>query len=120
MQSRNLICWLSFVLMASASAVALANDHDAGISLGAGVGVEADVGVDANIGGARVQGMTGADADAGGEVNANTGDRPRGAAPITRAREKMRSLFRGRGDSSVSGGAQGEVSGSGQFGTSID
>ena len=112
MQSRNLICWLSFVLMASASAVALANDHDAGISLGAGAR--------GNVDSRPVQGMTGADADAGGDVNANTGDRPRGAAPITRAREKMRSLFRGRGDSSVSGSAQGEVSGSGQFGTSID
>ncbi len=132
MQSRNSIRWLSFVLMTSASAAAFANDHDAGLSLGAGVGVGAGVSSGAGIGvdlgaGARgnvegrpVQGMTGADADAGGEVNANTGDRPGGAAPITRAREKMRSLFRGRGDSSVSGGAQGEVSGSGQFGTSID
>ena len=111
MRSRNSIRWLLFVLATSASAAVFADhslgDADAGAK--AGVSLDADVGASGNIEGAAIQGMTGAEAEASGDVNANTGDRPRGA--VTRAREKVRNLFRGRGNSSVSGSTEGEISG---------
>ena len=114
MQSRNSIRWLLFVLATFASAAVFA-DNSPG---------DANASVSGNVEGAAVQGMTGADAEASGDVNANTGDHPRGAAPMTRAREKIRNLFRGRSDSSVSGSTEGEISGwysAGPFGPpSID
>lgn len=138
MRSRNSIRWLLFVLATSASAAAVALELGvggrAGVGVGAGVdsgaGVGVDLGVDARVGaggnveGAPVQGMTGADADARGGVDANTSDHPRGSAgadanvdQTTRSRGRIRDVFRGRGGSSVSGSAQGGVSGSvGAFG----
>lgn len=138
MRSRNSIRWLSFVLMTSASAATFALDLGvggrAGVGVGAGVdsgvGVGVDLGADAragaggNVEGAPVQGMTGADVNAGGDVDANSSKNIRGSAgadanvdQTTRPRGRIRDIFRGRGNSSVSGSAQGGVSGSvGAFG----
>ena len=131
MQSRNSIRWLSFVLMTSASAAAFAQgvgvDLGAGVGVGAGVSSGAGVGVDlgagvgagGNVESSPVQGMTGADVNAGGDVDANTRNNVRGSTGMdanvdqtSRSRGRIRDIFRGRGDSSVSGSARGGVSGS--------
>jgi len=92
MQSRNSKRWLLFVLATSASAAVFADDSpgDADASVKAGVILDADVGVSGNIEGAPIQGMTGADVDARGDV-------------------RDWNFFRGRID--PSGNTYGEISG---------
>ena len=131
MRSRNSIRWLLFVLATSASAAVFADNLGvgggagvgvgAGVSSGAGIGVDlgagAGVGAGGNVEGGPVQGMTGDSAEAGADVNAKgSADADANVDQRTRSRSRIRDFFRGRRDSSVSGSAQGEISGSGRFG----